>query len=400
MRILFVNQYYPPDVSATAYLLGELSEDLARNHEVWVTAGRPSYNPEGGTYQPRGVRLQRVWSTGFDRKRILGRLLNYGTFVLTSLIRTLRLPRPDVVVAMTDPPFIGLIGLLVARYRRVPFVYVCHDIFPEVAIALQRMRNALVILAWRKLNGFVRQGAARVVAIGRDMAVKLEQEGVPPEKIGVLPNWAEDRPPSSRAVKATRKSLGWGDRLVVMHAGNLGLAQDLGVVIQAAARLREHNDILLVFMGDGAARPRLEAQVKRRKLHNVSFLPYVPKDEAQAIIGSADLHLVTLAPGLWGCVVPSKIYGIMAASRPFVAAVEPGSEPALLLEEHGCGLRVDPHDPQALAEAILRMREQPLEEMGRRGRAAFEKHYDRPIATAAYRRLLEEAAQGAGRQQR
>jgi colanic acid biosynthesis glycosyl transferase WcaI len=392
MRILFVNQYYPPDVAATAYLLGELTEDLARHHEVWVTAGRPSYNPEGGHYQPKGVLLERVWSTRFDRKRILGRLVNYCTFVLAALMKTLRLPRPDVVVAMTDPPVIGLIGLLVAKYRRVPFVFVCHDIFPEVAIALNRMRNSLTILAWRKLNGLIRRGAARVVAIGRDMALKLEQEGVPPQKIAVLPNWAGNKTPSRRAVTATRKSLGWKDQFVVMHAGNVGLAQDLGVVVEAAELLRDREKILIVFMGDGAARPHLESEVKRRRLSNVSFMPYHPKDEAQTIIGSADVHLVTLAAGLWGCVVPSKVYGIMAAGKPYIAAVERDSEAALIAEEHRCGLRVEPDDPEALAEGILGMRDEPLEDMGRRGREAFERLYDRPIATEAYRRLLEELA--------
>jgi colanic acid biosynthesis glycosyl transferase WcaI len=387
MRILFVNQYYPPDVSATAYLLGELSEDLAGHHEVWVTAGRPSYNPEGGGYRPRGVRLERVWSTAFDRKRILGRLLNYGTFVLTALLRCLRLPRPDVVVAMTDPPVIGLIGLLVARYRRVPFVYVCHDIFPEVAIALKRMNNTLAVLAWRRLNALVRKGATTLVVIGRDMALKLEQEGVPRHKMVVLPNWAETESVTNRA--SVRHSLGWDGRFVAMHAGNIGLAQNLDVLIHAADLLREQTEILIVLVGDGAARPGLEREARRRKLHNVIFLPYRPKSEVRSIIASADVHLVTLAPGLWGCVVPSKIYGIMAAGKAFVAAVDSGSEVALIAEEHDCGIRVEPDDAHALAEALLRARDLPLEQMGRRGRQAFEHLYDRPIATEAYRKLLE-----------
>src|SRR6266498_3743280 len=141
MRVLFVNQYYPPDVSATAYLLGELAEDLAAHHEVWVIAGRPSYNPEAGTYQPKAVHVQRTWSTRFTRAGMAGRLANYGTFVLSSLVRALRVPRPHVVVAMTDPPVIGLIGLMAARRHRCPFVYICEDIFPDVGVALERVDN-------------------------------------------------------------------------------------------------------------------------------------------------------------------------------------------------------------------------------------------------------------------
>ncbi|HEV8421416.1 MAG TPA: glycosyltransferase WbuB, partial [Actinomycetota bacterium] len=115
MRILFVNQYFPPDATNTAYLLGELCEDLARNHDVWVLAGRPSYSPEASTYRPRGVHVRHAWSTTFGRAGMAGRMLNYGSYLASALLSALRVPRPDVVVALTDPPVIGAIGLMAAR---------------------------------------------------------------------------------------------------------------------------------------------------------------------------------------------------------------------------------------------------------------------------------------------
>ena len=394
--MLFVNQYFPPDVAATAYLLGELAEDLSPHHDIFVLAGRPSYNPEAGAFRPTGPHVMRAWSTSFPRELLVGRLVNYASYLTTSAFRALTLPVPDVVIAMTDPPIIGIVGLLAARFHGVPFVYVCNDIFPDVAVALGRMRNPVTINAWRRLNRTLRNGADRIVAIGRDMVELLEKEGTKPAKISFIPNWAQRlaHEPSERG--RVRQEVGWSERFIVMHAGNIGLAQNLSTVLGAAVRLRGARDVLFVFLGSGAGRPALERAARIQRLDNVQFLPYRPKSEVQNLIAAADLHLISLAPGLRGRVVPSKMYGIMAAGRPFIAAVEPGSEPALIVEQHGCGMRVDPDDPEALAQAILELRHGPLDEMGRRGRLAFERLYDRSIATGKYRRLLEEVA-AAGR---
>src|SRR5919198_1157080 len=247
MRVLFVNQYFPPDASATAYLLGELSEDLAQDHDVWVVAGRPSYNPEGSTFTPRGPHVIRTWSAAFSRRAgIPGRAANYLTFLITSLAGAMRAPRPDVVVAMTDPPFIGLIGLVVSRLRRRPFVYVCHDIFPDVGIALKRVDNPLTVWLLRTLNRTLRRGADRMVAIGRDMEQKLMAEGVPRDKVAFIPNWADDPPQGGGDPLEVRRKLGWDGKFVLLHAGNVGLAQNLEIAIEAADLLRDDTDFMLV----------------------------------------------------------------------------------------------------------------------------------------------------------
>jgi glycosyltransferase involved in cell wall biosynthesis len=174
-----------------------------------------------------------------------------------------------------------------------------------------------------------------------------------------------------------------------MHSGNVGLTQNLETVLDAADLLRDDDEILFAIVGDGASKRQLMTAAEARRLTNVVFLPYQPKEGLGESLASGDCHLVTLKRGLAGFIVPSKVYGIMAAARPFIAAVEEGSEPALIVSEHKCGLRVEPEDPSALAQAVRQMRELPFTQMGQRGRAAFERFYDRPIATNAYRRLLE-----------
>lgn len=394
MRILFVNQYFPPDASATAYLLGELCEDLARHHEVWALVGRPSYNPEASTYVPSGVRVHRVWSTGSARTGLLGRALNYGSFLVTALVGALRTPRPDVVVALTDPPVVGVIGMVAARRHRCPFVYVCQDVFPDVAAAVGKLDARLIVVSWNLLNKLVRGTADRIVVIGRDMQRRLEGQGVDAAKMAFIPNWANDEKGSPSAVGKIRRELGWKDDFVVMHAGNLGLAQNLMVVIEAAQRLTNEPRVKIVFVGDGAARRPLQDAVHRLQLRNVDFMPYRPKEEVHTLIAAADAHLISLAPGLYGCAVPSKIYGILAAGRPVIAAVDEGSEVDLILNEAHCGIRVDAGNASALEQAIRAMAQAPVEQLGRRGRELFENRYVRGRVTESYRVLLESLVDG------
>lgn len=399
MRILVLNQYFHPDRSATSQLLTELCEDLARHHEVWVVTGRPSYNPSDATAS-RGlvsrerhgdVRVARVWSTSFPRADMAGRLTNYGTYLLSSVAGAFSVARPDVVVALTDPPPIGLIGVLAGAVRRRPFVLVTKDIFPDAAVRVGKLSNPAVIRTLRAMSRLLFRRAARVVSIGRDMDRRLVELGVPREKIETIHDWSDGRLVRPLdGPSPLRKQHGWDDRFVVMHSGNVGLSQSLEVLVDAAALLRSRDDIVIAIVGDGAAKAGLERRVRESKLSNVAFLPYQPKASLSESLGAADVHYVGLKRGLAGFIVPSKVYGILAAGKPYVAAVEEESEPARIAREHGCGIVTRPEDPEVLAGAILQSRREPLEEMGRRGRAAFEKHFDRPISTEAYRHMLEE----------
>lgn len=389
MRILFLNQYFPPDAANSAYILGELAEDLGRHHEVEVLAGRPSYASGATTFHPQGVRVFRVHSTTFDRASMAGRLINYATYCFASALRACVLPRPDVVVAMTDPPVVGLLGLLASRRHRRPLVQISHDVYPEIAIALGRVNSQLAVRAWRKLNRVVRSAAASIVVVGRDMRDLLAADGVDPAKIEVIPTWASEQAANDDARARTREEMGWTDAFVVMHAGNAGLAQNLDVVLDAATYLRDDAGMIIVILGDGAAKPRLERRAKREGLDNIVFLAHRPKDEAQALMQAADLHIVSLVPGLWGCATPSKTYGIMAAGRPFVAVVDEGSEPARIVSEFDCGLHVPAGHAHGLALALRHLRNSPLDTAGQRALTAFRERYTREQATEATRAHLE-----------
>ena len=411
MRILAINHYYPPDTAQSAWILSDLCQDLAARNPVLVICGRPSYDVSGGPGRAAGrpiepgadgVDVYRAWSTTFARSSMLGRLTNYASFLGSAVIGTFTASRPDIVLTMTDPPIVAGVAALVSLVRRVPFLYIVQDVHPDAAVAQGLLANRTAIWAFECLSGFLLARATIIVAVGRDMQTRLERHGVDPAKIRVIENWADEaiiRPISGES--RFRRSLGLSDAFVVMHSGNVGHSQNLDLLRDAAAVWREAPRIRFLIVGQGATRQRLETRVRGESLDNVTFRGYRPREDLSDTLAAGDVHYIGMVPALSGAVVPSKLYGIMAAARPFVAAVEPGTEPAMVAEATGCGVRVDPTDAEALADAILRLARQPSERaaMGIAALETYRARYTRTIATARYEALIESvvtAAQGQG----
>jgi colanic acid biosynthesis glycosyl transferase WcaI len=272
---------------------------------------------------------------------------------------------------------------------RCRFVFICHDVHPDIGVAMGLIRNRALIAVWRTVNRVIRRRADRVVVVGRDMREKLEREGVDPQKVVYVPTWSSADTADATMAARLRDELGWRDRFVVMHAGNIGLAQNVGIFSRVAERLRSEEGILIVMMGDGAARPALEREITERRLRNLELLPYQPQLKAHALMAAADVHVVSLIPGLWGCAAPSKTYAVMAAARPFVAAVDPGSEPARIVHEWGCGEVVAPGDDRALAAALVALKEGWRDDLGTRARRGFDAQFSAALCIARLRAVIE-----------
>jgi glycosyltransferase involved in cell wall biosynthesis len=394
-RILVLNQYYWPGVEATAHLLTELCEALAEDYEVEVVTG-VLHGHEG---QPRviernGVRITRVSSTAYDRSELGRRAANYFSYLGSALGHALRGPPPDLVLCMTDPPIVGDLGVVVGRRFGVPVLVISQDVFPEIATQLGRLQNPAVIGVLRTLvAGYLRR-ADRIVAIGETMRRRLEQKGAPPERLRVIPNWV-DTGEITPQPRDNSWALGNGlvGRFVVMHSGNVGHAQDLDSLVRAATFLRDLDDLAIVIAGFGARHSEVVALAERLDvMDRVSFLPYQKRKRLSLSLSSADVHVVGLAKGLAGYVVPSRLYGVLAAGRPVIAAAEEDSETARLVSEIGCGIVVEPGRPELLARTIRAARNgaYDLEGMGSRGRAYVEREADRSVAMQRYRELVAE----------
>lgn len=395
-RLLVLNQYYWPGVEATAQLLTELCEALAEDLDVKVVTGQLHGQEEQPHRSVRnGVEIVRVPSTSFERSKLFARASNYATYLTSALFGGLRGRRPDVVLCMTDPPIVANIALLVARRFRVPLVVISQDVFPEIAVQLKRLENPVVMSLLRGLVGIYLRRADRIVAIGDTMRQRLEKKGAPAERMLVIPNWI-DTTRLGPLDKSNHWSRSWGvdEKFVVMHSGNVGHAQDLDSLIRAATFLRDLDDLRIFIIGTGARHAELVALSALLEVDQVQFLYYQSRAVLPQSLSAADVHVVGLAAGLAGYVVPSRLYGILAVGRPVIVAADAESETAQLVTEVGCGIVVPPGRPELLARAIRDAHDgkHDLEAMGARGREWVEREADRSVAVRRYRDLLLELA--------
>ena len=409
MKICFFNRSYWPDQAATGQLLTELAGDLVSRygHEVTVVAGRPLMAAAGNAAasgrglvtreEHEGVDIRRANGTQLRPRRFAARAVNYVTYLAGATAAGFGIGRQDVVVSLTDPPIVGLAALWAARRAGARFVYLCEDIFPEVAVLVEDFRSKTVNASLDRMNRYLFRQADAIVALGDRMRRRLvEEKGADPARVHVIHNWADcDAIVPGPKDNAFSRAHGLVDRFVVMHSGNVGLSQNLDVLVEAADRLRSRERLTIAVVGDGSKRPALEALAAARGLTNVRFFPYQPKALLHDSFASADAFVVALKRGLEGFIVPSKVYGILAAGRPYIAATDASAEPAAIVRDAGCGVVAAPGDAGALADAIAALYDDPAatREMGVRARRAA-RQFDRRAAVQSYHALFERVAAG------
>ena len=397
MRLCFFNRSYWPDQAATGQLLTELAEDLVARHgcTVSVVAGRALHGTAGAkgnllpikTEERKGVRILRANGTAFSRRGFAGRASNYVSYFASAFAASWKLGPQDIVVSLTDPPILGLAALRAARRSGARFVFLCEDIFPEVAALLADFHNETINRTLDRINRYLLREADAVIALGDRMKRRLvEEKGADPGRVHVIHNWAdcEAIAPGPKD-NAFARAHGLCDRFVLMHSGNVGLSQNLDLLIEAAATLQSRTRLVVAIVGDGARRQPLQEMAEHRGLTNVRFFPYQPKELLDESFATADAFVVSLKQGLEGYIVPSKVYGILASGRPFVAAVDPSCEAAVIARDHHCGTVAAPGHAGELVSAIAALCDDPggARVMGQNARRAAWL-YDRRVAVQAY----------------
>jgi colanic acid biosynthesis glycosyl transferase WcaI len=395
--VLVLHQHYWPEIAATAQVLSDLCEDLVSfGHEVKVVCGQPSYRGanerRARQERHRGVEIDRVWSYAPARRGIPQRLAHYVSYFGSSLQRALT-ERPDVCFVMSTPPLLlGVAGSVLRRLRGCPFVYSVQDLYPDVAVHLGVVpERGLITSAISSAANACYREAAALVTLSDGMASKLMTKGVPADKIHVIPNWADTTAiaPVARD-NAFARTHGLAGCFVVQYSGNLGLSQGLECLL-AAASLTRDVPVTWLLVGDGNAREGLASAVQRQRLDNVRFLPPQPREHLSELLGSCNVGLVPMRRDVSHDLVPSKLYGIMAAARPVLASVEDTSEVARTVRAHDCGWVVTPESPDAMAAAVRRAfatSRNDLEAAGQRARRACLADYSRQAVTRRYDSVL------------
>ncbi len=395
-RIIVISQFFGSNQSAVGQFLADFANGASEaGHDVRVICGANDYaaegiaargsaqseNSESAAEQPCGpgsIQVARVRTATFSQSK-LQKLISYFTFYAGAVWRALRIPRPDVVVTLTAPPGLAWIGWLVQQIRGCRHVAWEMDLYPDIAIALD-----IPVARWTSVMlDFPRRRADAVIAPGDCMKIRLLQHKIPEDRIVVVENWADGRmilpspfptPPPLR----------------ILYSGNFGLAHDVATIRAVMVHLANHPDFQFVFAGGGLARRELIEFCQERGIENASFPSYVRLQDLGASLAECHLGLVTQKASTLGAVVPSKIYGLMAAGRPVLYIGPAQATPALLIRRFECGWHFDCGDEAGVSAFLLRLVENPgeLRRKGRNGREAFLAGYDKPAGVARVLRSL------------
>lgn len=387
MRILLLNQYYRPDVAATGQLLANLAKDLAdRGHEVHVICSQRSYGGGNTKYLAYevmdNVHVHRVGASGFGRGKLIGRLADYLSFYLLALCKAILLPRMNVCVALTTPPFIGLIGFVLKVLKGTSFTLWTMDLYPEIAVVYGLLRpDSLLhrLLLW--LNKKLYSKASHIISLGEVMSQRLLETGADPNKIVTVHNWAPEECVNPKTVHRPPlgNQLNLDSRITLMYSGNLGLGHDLETVLSAVHSLDKKQNLRVLFVGNGKVQKSLEKLAEELDLSCIDFCPPVPLERLSDSLAGGDIHIVSQKPGTEGLIVPSKLYGIMAAGRPTLFIGPPECESARIIVKSGAGIIVPPGDEKAVSQAIDKLvNDYELRvEMGKRAQEYYKQHFGR-----------------------
>ncbi len=409
-HVLLLTLVFPPDAVSTAQIVGEIAVDLhALGHQVSVVTTTPHYNhdPDLLARQPLrpwwGRLVQRstlggatVYHTAMPRKTasIPKRLAAWALFhALSLVVGVAALRKVDVIVTPSPPLTMGVAAWLLGWWHRAPFIYCVNELYPDIAIALGAVRNRTAIRLLYALERFVYRRAAVIAPIAGRMRQRLLDKGVPERKLVLIPNFVDaDALHPVPAPNALTRELGLDDRFIVSYAGNLGPAQGLETLLDAARLVRDLDRVAIVLIGAGTMWDTLERRIRDEGLANVRLVRYLPFARVPEIYGATDLSVVPLAASTGADAVPSKVFRIMACNGAVLAVTDRQSDLAQIVTEAGCGFVVEPGSPEAIAAAIRRAAADPaaVAAMGAGGRELVVSRYARPVVMARFSALVAE----------
>ena len=404
LRVTFLTHYFPPEVGPAQTRLHELAKRLiAAGETVTVVTGFPNY-PAGEIFPGYrgkrlmedsydGIRVLRTWVFATRSRGFIGRLLNYFSFPVFSLLAVRKLGPTDIIYVQSPPLFTGLAALWFSRLEHAPYIFNVSDIWPQSAVELGVLRNRFAIRLAEWLERHIYRRASRITVPTPGILERLVARGVPREKIFLLTNGVDTAAYNVTSPdRELAQRLGLNGHKVFMYAGLHGLAQGLDVILEAA-KLTRNPDVLYVLVGDGADKAALVAKAQAEGISNVRFLPIQPTSTLPALLNLVYATVIPLRRlDLFKAALPSKLFDSMAAGRPIVAPL--WGEAAALVEAAACGLVVEPEDARAVQEAVEKLAADPAlaQKLGEQGRRYVVEHFNRDDIAKRLIKLLEETA--------
>ncbi len=369
LRILVLSiNYWPDETGIAAFNIWRCEFLASQGHQVTICTGPPYYPAWRVPAAYRGKLVQREERNGVTILRswmfvpqvltTKKRILHEASFLASSFVRALASRRPELIFTVSPPLGLALTATALSRLWRVPFIFDVEDLQPDAAVELGMMKGQAMIRALYRLERLAYERAALVSTITEGMRQRIIEKGIDPAKVVLFPPRADSSLYMLRERSdgsAFRQRYGLQGKLIVSHSGNMGVKQGLEVILEAAARSRERQDVQYLFVGDGAMRSQLEEQTRTLRLNNVRFLPLLEADQFHQMLAATDIALITQQRIVSNIVFPSKVVTLLCAGCPVVASVNPESEVARAVARSGAGMVVEPENAEALWNAIDRL---------------------------------------------
>lgn len=400
-RLWVVSEVYYPELTSTGYYLTAIAEGLADSFDVKALCGQPNYSSRGVKAPKRelhnGVEIYRASGTRLNKNNVILKLVNMLTLSLSMLFHSVsKFRRGDRILVVTTPPTMPFLIAAASLLRGSPYTLLIHDAYPEVMAAVGTVkRNSFFYRTIDYFNRWLYKHARKIIVVGRDMKKLISKKSSGLNiSIDYIPNWAEidDVKPRQRSENLLITELGIENKLIVLHAGNIGYPTDVDTLIDVMKTLNGDDRFHFVFIGSGVKRHLLENAIDKFDLINLSLLDPRPRGEQIDFLNACDIGLVSLVKDMYGAAMPSKTYNIMAAGKPVLALTDEGSELALVIDESRIGWHLEPGDANALRATLDEIceRRSELWSIGNRAREAAERDYSLSTAIARYREALKQ----------
>jgi len=402
LKLVFLTQYFPPEIGAPQARLFELARGLKnKGHDVTIVTAFPNY-PGGKIlfgYKLRpfmeeeieGLKVLRTWIYPSHSKSFTKRLFNYFSFVFSSMLFGIfKLGKHDVLICETPPLFLGLSAYVLSRLKGAKMFLYVSDLWPASAVDLGMLKNKMLIRWSERLERFLYYKSEKVVVVTPGMKKIIEKDPALNGKVFVVTNGADTAFFKPSAKEPARQALGLPqDKFIVMYSGNHGIAQNLRTVLLCAKKTADNRNILYAFAGDGVEKPLLIAEKEKSGLDNVVFLKSYPKKEMPVVLASADAAIIPLKNiKLFEKALPSKMFEIMSMGIPVIMGVK--GEAAEIIMEAGAGINIIPEDENSMEKAVLELynSKELRERLGKNGREYVNSHFSRETIINRFEGLL------------
>ena len=407
MKVLTFCAYYEPEIAASMYLLTNLFEDMADGGiEVELYAPTPTRGVDKETISIYKSKKHEIKCNGKlhinrfsmiqEGKNTIGRALRYllvnGAFLWKGLHSD-----ADVLFVDSTPPTQGLVAAILKKIKKISVVYNLQDVFPDSLVNTGMCSEKSIFF---KIGSWVERvtyrNADKIIVISEDFKKNILAKGVPAEKIEVVYNWVDEKAVHhvERGMNPLFQRFGLDhNKFYVSYCGNIGLTQNMELLVEVAEKLRENIDIKFVVIGDGAYKSELENQIQVLNLNNIMIIPFQPYEEIADVFSLGDVGLIISKPGVGNNSVPSKTWSYMAASTPILASFDLNSELCNLVRENDCGVCVEAGKADDLVTAITMLMNESLSHMGKNGREFIDNNLSRKIGTSRYIEIIKKEEQ-------